>query len=62
MMPSSAFPPNTGEDHALKTQLPVLDLGHVFEFGGETCYTPQRPSLLKVLLLAVVLGVFLFEI
>ena len=41
------------EHDVLEPQLPVLDLGDVFELGREPCDTTQRRALLTVELLAV---------
>lgn len=49
--------PDADQHHALQAQLPVLDLGDIFEFGGEPGHTPQRGPLGAVELLAVPLSV-----
>ncbi len=56
-----AFGPQPGQDHALQAQLPVLDFGDVFEFGGQARRAAQGPAFLEILLVAVERAVFLVK-
>ena len=56
-----AFGPEAGQDDALKAQLPVFDLGDVFEFGGQPGRAAQGVPFLEVLLVAVEVAVFLVQ-
>ena len=49
-----AFAPKACKHDALQAQLPVFDLGDVFEFGGQAGGAAQGVPFLKVLLVAVV--------
>ena len=56
-----AFGPEAGQHDALKAQLPVFDLGDVFEFGGQPGVAAQGVAFLEVLLVAVEVAVLLVQ-